>query len=140
MNKEIIISIVIIIIILVGNGVTQKYTVGSVEEITKALEDLREEIYSNEIKSGEQIDSEKIDYKEAKKSVENVQNIWEKRHDKLAYYIEHDELEKVETDITSLKRLIEVKEYGDAVSELDKAVFVLKHIEDKYDFNLENIF
>ena len=42
MNKEIIISIVIIIIILVGNGVTQKYTVGSVEEITKALEDLRE--------------------------------------------------------------------------------------------------
>ncbi len=65
---------------------------------------------------------------------------WERRHDKLAYFIEHDELEKVKTDLTALNSFIETKEYAEAISELDKCVFVLKHIEDKYAFNLQNVF
>ena len=63
-----------------------------------------------------------------------------KKHDKLAYFIEHDELEKVETDLVSIKSYIETQEYEQAVGELDKGAFVLKHIEDKYAFNLQNIF
>lgn len=58
----------------------------------------------------------------------------------MAYYIEHDELEKVETNLTALKSFVDSNEYVDAMSELDKSVFVLKHIEDKYAFNLQNIF
>lgn len=72
--------------------------------------------------------------------VKEVRDDWENRHDKLAYYIEHDELEKVETNLVALNGFIESNEYSDAISELDKSVFVLKHIEDKYAFNLENVF
>ena len=72
--------------------------------------------------------------------VKEVRDDWENRHDKLAYYIEHNELEKVETNLVALNGFIESNEYSDAISELDKSVFVLKHIEDKYAFNLENVF
>ena len=72
--------------------------------------------------------------------MEEIKKSWEARHDKLAYFIEHDELEKVETDLTSLKSFIETNSYSEATSELDKSVFVLQHIEDKYAFNLENVF
>ena len=72
--------------------------------------------------------------------VKEIRDEWESRHEKLAYYIEHDELEKVETNLVALNGFIESNEYSDAISELDKSVFVLKHIEDKYAFNLENVF
>ena len=75
-----------------------------------------------------------------KNKKEEIKKEWENRYDKLAYFIEHDELEKVKTDLTALNSFIETKEYAEAISELDKCVFVLKHIEDKYAFNLQNVF
>ena len=62
------------------------------------------------------------------------------QHDKLAYYIEHDELEKVDTAIINMKSYIETKEYSSAVANLDEGKFILEHIEDKNAFNLVNIF
>ena len=75
-----------------------------------------------------------------KNKKEEIKKEWENRYDKLAYFIEHDELEKVKTDLTALNSFIETKEYAEAISELDKCVFILKHIEDKYAFNLQNVF
>ena len=63
-----------------------------------------------------------------------------KKHDALAYYIEHDELEKVDTAIVSLKSYVETKDYSSAVAELDEGKFVLEHIQKKNAFNLENVF
>lgn len=65
---------------------------------------------------------------------------WQEKHDKLAYFIEHDELEKVETELIVIKSYIETEDYEESISELDKGVFILKHIEDKYAFNLQNVF
>ena len=42
--------------------------------------------------------------------------------------------------MVALKGSVNVKEYEMAVSELDKSVYVLQHIEDKYKFELVNIF
>ena len=75
-----------------------------------------------------------------KNDMESIYQQWEQRHDKLAYFIEHDELEKVETEFVAIKSYIETDEYEEAISELDKSVFILKHIEDKYAFNLQNVF
>ena len=47
---------------------------------------------------------------------------------------------KIETNLTGLKGEIEAGEYGDAMSQLDQSIFLLEHIEDKYAFNLQNIF
>jgi hypothetical protein len=46
----------------------------------------------------------------------------------------------VDNYLTGLNSFIATGEYDEAICELDKAVFVLKHIEDKYAFNLVNIF
>lgn len=131
MQKEIIVCIFIIVLIIVGNVVTQKYTVESVESLADQLSDLKSDIFKEE---------ENIERDSIKDKIKQIEDNWESRHDKLAYYIEHDELEKVETNLTSLRSFIEANENSEAVSELDKSVFVLKHIEDKYAFNLQNIF
>ena len=122
MWKETIICVVIVIAIVIGNYITQNYTVQSVEELTSKLGELKQEIVKEE---GD------IDREKANNKMEEIKKSWEARHDKL---------EKVETDLTSLKSFIETNSYSEATSELDKSVFVLQHIEDKYAFNLENVF
>ena len=131
MWKETIICIVIIIAIILGNFIIQKYTSESVEIITNELADLREYLKEN---------SNDIQNNQSKEKIDKIFKYWEERRNKLAYFIEHDELEKVETDLTSIKSFIETSEYQDSISEVDKCKFVLNHIKDKYEFNLQNIF
>lgn len=129
MGKESVICIVILIGICTGNYITQKYTSKSIESMTKDLEGLRVELIKDEVSK-----------EECEKKIKKADEQWEDMHNKMAYYIEHDELEKAETNLTSLKSFCETEEYTDAVSELDKTVFVLKHIEDKNEFSWQNIF
>lgn len=131
MFKEFIISIVIVIGIIVGNNITQNYTVETVEVITKDLVEIKEEIEN---------EKENIELEQVKGKLEKIEEDWKERHDKLAYYIEHNELEKVETNLKGLKSYLETDEYSEAMSELDKCIFVLEHIQRKNEFNLQNIF
>ena len=66
--------------------------------------------------------------------VNRLYDKWIEYNEKLSYYIEHNELEKVETDFIACKSLIESKEYNVAVEELEKTTYVLKHINEKYSF------
>ena len=130
MLKESIICAVLVIAIIVGNYTTQNYTKESAKELSNKLNELKENILNIEGEDSNQL----------KDKMEGVKEEWESRFDKLAYYIEHDELEKVENNLTGISSFIEMEEYAEAISELDKGVFVLKHIQDKYAFSLENIF
>ena len=129
MKKELIICTIIVISISIGNIITQNYTKETINITTQKLDELKSKITQEDILT-----------EEVKNEILEIYDEWNKRHDKLAYYIEHDELEKVETDLTSLKSFIEVQEYKEAVSELDKTIYILKHIEEKNAFNLKNIF
>ena len=133
MWKEGIICIAMVGSILFGNVITQNYTQESIGELTNQLEELKEEL--QQLNEQENNNDEK-----AKENMKKIKQNWDSRHYKLAYYIEHDELEKVETDLTGVNSFIETNEYAEAISEVDKGIFVLKHIEEKYRFNLENIF
>ena len=132
MWKEIIICIVIVTAIIGGNILTQNYTVESVENLSGKLSELKKDVLEIEEKGGNK-DS-------VNEKMEEIKNEWNKRHDKLAYFIEHDELEKVETNLTGASSFLEIEDYVETISELDKSNFILKHIEEKYAFNLENIF
>ena len=129
MYKEIIISIIIIVIIVSFDFVLQKYTNDSIEEISEEISKLENDIREN-----------RLDAKQIEQQTEQVYEKWMGYHEKLVYYIEHDELEKVETNFIAGKSFIKSKKYSDAISELEKTSFVLEHIKDKYSFNLENIF
>lgn len=129
--KEIVISAIIIISIIIGNNIIQKYTINSAEEMSNKLNELKEVLNKEEYEGKEKTIDEKI---------EQADKCWNERHDRLAYFIEHDELEKVETNMTTMKSFAQTKEYSEAISELEESIFVLKHIEEKYAFNLENVF
>lgn len=134
MKKEMRICIFVVIIIVLGNIITQRYTKISVETLSNDLEELKIDLDNKLNNIG------KKTKEEISEEVNIITEEWELRHDKLAYYIEHNELEKVEDNLTGLDSLTETEEYADAIKELDRCVFILKHIQEKYAFNLENIF
>lgn len=127
MYKETIICTVIIFIIVACDIFTQNYTKKTTGEIINCLSELKDEI------EGER--SENV-----KKKINELDEKWRTKHDKLAYYIEHDELEKVDTSIVKVKSYVENDDVPSAVAELETCEFVLEHIEEKYKFNLQNIF
>ena len=127
MYKETIICIFIIILIIGLDIITQNYTKKSTIEITDCLSELKDEIENENLEN-------------AKLKIEELDNKWENRRDKLAYYIEHDELEKVDTAIVQVKSFVENDDIPSAMAELENGKFVLEHIERKYKFNLQNIF
>ena len=129
MAKESVICIVIVVLIFVGDVVTQNYTNDSIDEASRNLNQLRDELVK-----------EDVELNNLKEKIVVIRSDWDNRHRKLAYYIEHDELEKVETDLSALYGYIDVEEYNEAIAELDRTVYVLEHIKHKNEFNLENIF
>mgnify|MGYP004497313341 FL=1 len=127
MHKELIICIILVILIIIGDIVTQNYTKNTVNYMTEELENLKQSLSEKEDEKSDEV-------------INKIDDKWQEVHDKLACYIEHDELEKVETNFTACKSLAKYGEYEQAISELEKTVFVLDHITDKYSFNLVNIF
>ena len=127
MIKELTISVIIIITIVVLDLYTQNYTKITISETTQRLNELQQEISKNDSKQIE----EKLNIAEKE---------WKKAHNNLAFYIEHDELEKVDTALVTMKSYIDSEDYSSASSELQKSIFVLEHIQKKNSFSLENIF
>lgn len=128
MFKEVIICVMILISIIVGNYVTQRYTKDSIQELSSSLHGIKEQLLQQD-----------NDNKNLNNDLKNIEDIWGKRHEKLAFYIEHNELEKIKTCLTSMKSYVEANEYEESINEIDKNIFLLEHIEDKYAFNLQNI-
>ena len=136
MYKEMIISFIILIIILLGNYITQNNTNKSVDILSNNLIVLREEINkeTNKKTNGEKREEDITN------QFNKISDIWKKEYIKMAYYIEHDELEKVETEITKIKSNIETEEYSNAIECIDSCNFILEHIKDKTALKIVNIF
>lgn len=129
MIKELIISFSIFIVIFIGNFITEKYTNESIMETSNNLSDLKEQIKSNDY------DTDIIE-----NNIDSIIKKWDERYEKLAFYIEHNELEKIKTELVYLQGCINKDDYSECISEINKCVFILEHIKDKNVFNLKNIF
>ena len=127
MIKETVICIIIVIGIIGLELLTQNFTEKTVKEITGSFSKIENEIMKQNI---EQINIE----------LENISNKWEEKQKRLAYYIEHDELEKVHTAIVTMKSYIKTNDFSSAMAELEEGKFVIEHIKEKNSFNLQNIF
>lgn len=129
MIREVFVCLAIIILILVGNFFSQNYTSKSVAELTEKIDELKQEVSKNE-----------QDETVIKNKTEELYNTWRDRFNILAYYIEHTELEKVEAELVVLRGKVANLNYNETSENLEKSAFLLKHIEDKYAFNLQNVF
>ena len=129
MKKELIICILTLALIIIVNILTQNYTKECVGRMHEELNLLKSISLSG-----------KINDKDISKKIEKIDNTWNSYQEKLAYYIEHDELEKVETQIYAINGFIQVKDYKETIPEIDKCIFILEHIKDKNSINIKNIF
>ncbi len=134
MYKEIIISVVIIIAIIIGNTVSQGYTNSTIENIDNKLSNLREDIYKSLNNKEDKTNNELI------KKLKEILSEWDDKYYLLAIYIEHDELEKIKKELISLKASVEVQEYQDAIGDVDRCTFALEHLKEKEVLNVDNFF
>lgn len=128
MYKEIIITIIILGIVITGDVISQRYTKKSVEDVKYELSILRKNII------------EKEDKEKTEKLIIGVTEKWYDYQKNLVYYLEHDELEKVVTQLSEIKGKIDVNQLDESVPEIDKCEFILDHIVEKETFNFKNIF
>ena len=129
MYKEIIICILVVIVIFSMDLISNNYTKNVFSNINYELSNLRNEMTS------ESKDEEKITNK-----IKEVEEKWHKNLNILSCYIEHNELEKVQRQITLIKGNIDIKEYNQAIPQLDECKFIINHIIDKETLLVRNIF
>ena len=129
MTKEILILGIILALIFVGEFITENYTKETIDKISYDLMEMRSQI----------VNDKKIDVDDDKKNIDDINSYIKSRHDKLSYYIEHNELNKVRTELVVLESDIDVEDYQDAVVRIDNSISILNLIKEKSKFNLKNI-
>ena len=129
MKKEIIIIIFIITAITILHIITQNASGNFFESVSEDLTTIEDKILSEQPKK-----------EELEKMIEDLENKWRSKYGIHACFIEHDELEKVSTQLVSISADIKTKNYERSVDEIEKCKFILKHIQDKDALKIVNIF
>ena len=124
MKKEIIISIIVITMVIIGNIVTQNNTKKTVAKLNEKLANLKTSLI-DVIDDNKKKDENYLKYKEKSS---DIRNRWDEMQELLSFYIEHDELEKVETQLAVINGQMESKLYDEAVVEIERCKFILEHI------------
>lgn len=127
MCKEIIIIIVVVALVVGLDIISNNYLKEAVTELSNELNELKVQILEE-------------NQKEAQKKMQTVKEKWKQRYKVLAYYIEHDELEKVETELVRLASDIDMEDYKHCINELNTAIFILEHIGQKEELDIISIF
>ena len=84
-------------------------------------------------------ENKKIESKELKQKSEDIYKEWLGMNDTLTFYIEHDELEKVNVQLERIIANFNVDSTEDAVPEIKETIYILRHIEKKQRLTLRNI-
>lgn len=142
MQKEIIIVIIIVIAIISADILTQKYTKNGFENINDQLDEIK--IIGKKLEELKESKNVIMESQEKKKQLEEkigeMQNDWKKINKTTAFYIEHDELEKVNASMIKFKSYFELEEYSEAIPELEDCKYILNHIKEKEAMQFINLF
>lgn len=125
MKKEIIICLCIIIAIIIGDMALQRYTNNTFENISEKLAYMKYEL--------EHSDNASL------LSMDEVNTEWDKKFNILTCYLEHNELEKVKTQLVSISAGIRVNDREYVYEEIEKAIYLLEHLKDKQMLKIDNI-
>lgn len=131
MKKEIFVVITILILIIIINIICQNYLSKAVYSTNKQIEELS--ILSKKCLED---DDEKDNIK---KQLENTNDEWNIYRTNLSLYVEHDELEKVDTEFALFNTYIDLENYEDAIPEMKECIFILDHIKKKNKMSISNL-
>lgn len=96
------------------------------------VEDLEE--LKSSIKSNEEINNN------IKKQAKTIYSKWEELEKTWSMFVLHDELDLIETSLVSMRTDIESNAIDMSMDEIEKSIFLIKHIYEKEKFCLRNIF
>lgn len=126
MYREIVLSVILLVFIFTANFFARNFTEKSIDEVNDKLERLQTEMVA--------------DGERAKEEYEELERLWLDKYEILAYYIEHDELEKVSSELYQLKGSIQTGQIDEGIPTIENCKFMLSHIRDKDKFEIKNIF
>lgn len=126
MKKEILICVFIILTITISDVLLQRYTNITMNSLNGKLYELKVEI--------------KNDGMFDKSKMEQIKDLWDNNFKMYTCYLEHDELEKINTQLIIIQAGLEVEDKEFVYEEIDKAIYIIDHIESKQMLKLDNIF
>ena len=132
MQKEIFIVIIIIIAIVSIDVLTNNYTKKNFGRIDEKLEEIKQ--------IGLRLINEDDTEDELKNKLGELEKDWHNINSKTAFFLVHDELEKINSSMIKFKSYFELEEYTEAIPELENCKFILKHLQDKEAIDLINLF
>lgn len=97
------------------------------EDTVKKMEELKEVLKEEK-------------YNESKNKSEELNEKWFEYEDKLAFFIEHDEVEKISTKVAVILENTINEEYKAALEDVMETTYLLEHVKDKNKLKLKNIF
>ena len=127
--KEYIVLISIIVFLIVSEIYISSITEKSIEESEKMVDYIIKEALVEDYNKDEEIEK-----------VEKFEKEWKKIENKLSYFIEHDELEKVGVAIVEMKAYVETDLKENAYEKMKEIKFRIDHIKTKQKFELNNLF
>ena len=125
--KEYVMIVLIIVFVILAEFITSKITCKVVEDINYYINFLEEGIDNNDIGD----------------KMEKLSSQWRKSEIKLAFFMEHSELEKINADITNLRSNVYNRNnnnYEDIKELIDAIKYRLEYVKNKQKLGLKNIF
>ena len=132
MKKEIIISIIVIAVVIIADITTSKITDSKIIDMNNKLSKMKETIDVNT--------QDTENNSEILNQARDIKNTWEEYNNILSYYVEHEELEKVGTEINCLYNYAKCNDQKESLDSITRLEFILEHISQKHDFTLNNFF
>ena len=122
--KDSLIILSIIIIVIIGNIISQNILKTDSEKLIGKLENLREE----------------LETETSIKKAEELYDLWEETEQRWSIMILHQELDNIKTAIIGVKSGIESEDYEYSYQQIENSIFLVGHLKEKWNLKWKNIF
>lgn len=127
-NKVKILLITIILIAVIAlNVLVRWYTDNSINDMETKIDELKQLLLDG-------------NYEESKNKSEKIRDDWDEYENKFAYFMDHEEIEKLSVKVAAIAENATNKEYELALEDSVETKFLLEHVKDKLRLKLNNVF